>query len=103
MVGGFGSLPFLEVIMTYYEVDSDRVRDLLDDLHGPVITEKLTKRNVLKLYPSVSTDLSRRSGMIQALHHLDLITDQERDNLKTYLENELNKFNSVLKVSKLFK
>lgn len=89
--------------MVYFEVDGDRVHDLLEDLYSPVIKETLTKRNALKIYPEVSTDIARRTGMIQVLCHLDLLDDQEHDRLKEYLETELKKFSDVLKVGKLFK
>lgn len=89
--------------MQYLEVDSSRVDELIKEIFCPVITEKLTKKTALKLYPQVTSDIARRTGMVEALVHLDLFDDDTHENAKGYLESELYKLSNALKVGKFFK
>lgn len=89
--------------MQYFEVDGDSVDVLIKKIYAPVITEKLNRKTAMKLYPQVSTDVTRRIGMVEALVHLDLLDDDTYEDAKGYLETELYKFCEAMKVGKLFK
>lgn len=87
--------------MGFYEVDSLDLEVLIDEIKAPLYDKYFNGKKIsVKCLPEFLSESTRRTGILYALHVLQLIPDESMYMLEDYLKSEFAKVQAGLKKKK---